>query len=317
MSMIKLISDETGLSLPYVEKLVRKAPHSYRTYGIPKHDGTMRRIDHPSAELKILQYWMIERVLRHLPVHEAVHSYRTGRSIVTHADQHRRSRYLIRMDLENFFPSITGGDVRSLLKKNIGRIPIRLDADALRTVERIVCRSVDGGVRRALTIGAPTSPSISNAILYELDKAVSKFCFDRDIIYTRYADDLYFSTSTPGLLKDIPILIKSLLGSLAWPRLKVKDEKTIFTSKKRRRVVTGVVLTSEGKLSVGRDAKRATRSLVYRALSGRLELGELESLRGKLSYYRSVEPSYFLSLEKKFGEASVFQLMSGVFGGEK
>lgn len=311
MTFIQQMSNATGLSEAYLRKLTRKAPHSYKHYTIPKRGGGTRDIYHPSAELKAVQLWMVAQIFTKLPVHRCVYSYKAGVNVAMHAERHRSSNFLLRIDLKNFFPSITSSDVCRLLLENHNVIAHELSGEDLEGVCRLVCRAKVNSKALALTIGAPSSPSISNAILHGFDTETYEYCEKLGVTYTRYADDLYFSTNTPNLLEGVFRFVKSALGRLSYPKLEVNDQKTVFTSRKRRRVVTGITLTSDKKLSLGREAKRKLKTQVYLCLSGRLTQEEIGRLRGKLSYMKSVEPSFFQALRAKFGEKQIYELLRG------
>lgn len=228
-----------------------------------------------------------------------------------HAECHRKANFLVRLDLQNFFPSITEADVRRLILDNSKNISLQLTKNDIDLVCRLVCRAELKSKTLALTIGAPSSPAISNAVLYEFDSRVAEHCHELGVTYTRYADDMYFSTSKPNVLEGISNYVRATLEGMPWPKLKLNEEKNVFTSRKRRRVVTGVTLTSDKKLSVGRDAKRQMRTQVYLFLNNQLSLEDAATLRGRLSYFRSVEPDFLDALIKKFGEDSIFTILNG------
>ena len=110
-----------------------------------------------------------------------------------------------------------------------------------------------------LSIGAPSSPLISNVMLYEFDRLVHDFCIGADISYTRYADDISFSTNTPEILRDCKSHVEKVLRDLRYPTLTLNQQKTIETSKKRGRRITGLTITGDGQVSVGRERKRELR----------------------------------------------------------
>lgn len=311
MSIIERIASSTGLSPFYVRKIIKKAPYSYRYYQIQKKNGGFRDIYHPSSELKAVQLWIVDHVLSSLPVHDCVYSYRKNMNIAMHAERHRKANFLVRLDLQNFFPSITGADVRRLIFDNKNNIPLQLSKDDIDLVCRLVCRADVKSKTLALTIGAPSSPAVSNAVLYEFDLKVAEHCKDLGVTYTRYADDMYFSTSEPNVLEKVSSYVRATLKGISWPKLKLNEEKSVFTSRKRRRVVTGVTLTSDKKLSVGRDAKRKMKTQVYLCLNNQLSPEDVAALRGRLSYFRSVEPDFLDALIKKFGEDSIYTILNG------
>ena len=96
---------------------------------------------------------------RQLPVHDCVYSYRADLSVRAHAIVHRQNNYLLRLDIKDFFPSIGKQDIYHLLAANADRFIPALENPDIELIARLACK---GG---AITIGAPSSPSISNAIL--------------------------------------------------------------------------------------------------------------------------------------------------------
>lgn len=121
------------------------------------------------------------------------------------------------------------------------------------------------------------------------------------VTYARYADDLYFSTNVPNTLQDLLRDLQFDLQQRESPRLRINESKTVFTSRKRRRAVTGLVLTSTNEISVGRVRKRYVKSLVYKFAQNILEEEKVAYLRGYLSYIQAVEPSFFKRLVEKYG----------------
>lgn len=102
--ILEKMSSELSLPAGYVARLIRTASHQYKRYEIPKRGGGMREIFHPSRRLKALQRWLLANVVESWPVHGAAMAYIPGVSIMDNARVHAESKYLLRMDLEKFFP---------------------------------------------------------------------------------------------------------------------------------------------------------------------------------------------------------------------
>jgi RNA-directed DNA polymerase len=117
-------------------------------------------------------------------------------------------------------------------------------------------------------------------------------------IYTRYADDLTFSTPAPGVLNAFPDIVRELASQLPYPRLAVNEDKTIFSSRAGRRVITGVTLTNDQCLSIGRERKRAIRAMYHHMLRGTLDDDAQQVLRGLIAFAEDVEPGFKRWLEK-------------------
>jgi RNA-directed DNA polymerase len=161
-------------------------------------------------------------------------------------------------------------------------------------IRRIVCRF------DSLTIGAPTSPLLSNSIMYDFDSYWASRSAEVGVRYTRYADDLYFSTNQANVLNRTFESLRESLNLSHRPVLRINDEKTSFSSRKRKRISAGLVLTSDRKVSIGRDKKRFIKSQVLKLTQRRLNSTEVLSLRGWIAYCLSVEPVFVSALERKY-----------------
>jgi RNA-directed DNA polymerase len=293
--IIDLAVKELGVPKSLLMKIERAADYMYKEYPIKKKSGGVRLIEHPAKELKALQRWCCQTVIGYLPVHDSVYSYREGRNIFDMARLHARNSFLLRIDLKNFFPSLTGKDVTRSLIENREAIPHPLSQRDIGYIRRIVCR------RNRLTIGAPSSPMLSNAILYPVDVSISQHCRDSNVTFSRYADDLYFSTDTPNILAEILRWTEHLLNQTLAPNLRINPQKTIFSSKKHRRLVVGLVLTSDGRVSIGRSKKRQIRALLHAHTMSSISDENLEYLRGYLAFCLAVDKDFVSNLERKYG----------------
>lgn len=292
--LIKLISNETGIDPNKLEKIAVSASHRYKIYQIPKKTGGLREISHPSKPLKFLQRWLIKEVFSKLPVHDSVFSYQKKINILHNAKIHSKNNYLLRVDFKNFFPSLTSEDVEWVIKKNTEKIELNLPERDVLLIKKIVC--LDG----RLTIGAPSSPVLSNALLYEFDSFWYEECQKRNVKYSRYADDLFFSTKSRDILSGILEDLKKDLINRKQPKLIFNHDKTVFTSKKRKRVVTGLVLNSSNEVSIGREKKRKIRNLMHGYSKNLLNEDDSNYLKGYLLFAKSVEPKFIKGIEVKF-----------------
>lgn len=302
--LLEMIANETGTNLDYLTHVVRTASRRYRTYDILKRSGGLREINHPTPLLKFFQRWTVRNVISHLPVHACVTSYKQGDTVLKNALAHVQQNYLLKMDFREFFPSINSADIKNVLQRNrsVQIISQLNEADEAALVS-IVCRN------GSLTIGAPSSPALSNAILFEFDNKVSTLCLELGIIYTRYADDLAFSSNEANSLLKIPEAILNILAAQTSPRLEINNEKTVFSSRKHKRIVTGITLTSDKRISIGREKKRWLRSACFKFINGEMTADEASKLRGYLSFVHSVEPDVLNRLKRKFGEASIDRIV--------
>lgn len=303
MTLLYELSASLGLPMPFINGIARKASHAYKDFQIPKRSGGMRDVAHPARPLKALQRWLLRHVIGEWPVHDAVFGYVKGRSIQLNARRHAESRYLLRMDFESFFPSITARDVSHYLGTTPPGTAVWTDDDR-RLFVQLVTRE------ERLTIGAPTSPALSNALCYDLDRRCALLAADRNACYTRYADDMFFSAKAPNVLRDFPSAVADILSKIDIPaHLRVNATKERHSSRKGRRQVTGIVLTSEGRAVMGRTRKRFIRRQIhqYKALS----IPERASLRGLISFAADVEANFINDLILKYGRDAVMAAWKG------
>jgi len=301
--IVSRIAQESGVSALYIEGLILTASRRYKSYNIPKRTGGIRKIDHPAREIKFLQHWLLRHLLMNLPVHSSATAYREGSSILNNANAHSRQNYLLKLDFTNFFPSIKSEDVVSVINehRNVPGLVDLSDHD-IGLVSKIVCK--DG----ALTIGAPTSPLLSNAVMFGFDAAIASYCANVGAVYTRYADDIAVSTNVPDVLSGVLGFIRGLVSERSCPSLILNEDKTLFTSRKRRKVVTGLFLTPDGKVSIGREKKRKVKYMIHRWTQKALSEGDISYLRGYLAFCRAVEPRFVTSLERKYGVETVLEI---------
>lgn len=291
------------LSIPYglIDEAISVARSHVKIFHIQKRSGGSREIYHPSKKLKTLQYWLIHSVFSQMQVHDASMAYRDGVSILHNAEKHRSNRFFLKMDLENFFPSILFEDfipiVRSWHRKS--NPEWILDDDCEDIIRRVCFYKND-----RLAIGYPSSPIISNIVMAEFDSKVSAIISDSKygkVIYTRYADDLVFSTNKKGACSEIMKGIINLIKDTSSPKISVNHSKTKFGSSTGGSAsVTGLKICSDGHITIHRKQKDHIRLLLSLYRKGSLDHEEKSSLLGHLSYYHYVAPDFYTKLSKKY-----------------
>lgn len=288
--LIEEMSGDLGILPAHLAQIIRTAPLRYKVFHIKKKKpGEFREVAQPAREVKAIQYWVIIRFGDRLPIHSAATAYSEGSSIKENARRHVASNYFLKMDLRKFFPSILASDIERHLESTL---PDELDGSARALVSRVCCWAPMRAPPLRLCIGAPTSPLLSNSIMYRFDDFMSKLAIADGVEYTRYADDLTFSTKYAGTLDRYRDHVSGALRELEYPRLSINEEKTVFASRASHRRVTGVVLTPTGTLSLGRERKRIIRAMFHRNSLGLLSQDEKEHLAGLLAFADSIEPGF-------------------------
>lgn len=231
----------------------------YKEYSIKKKNGGTREISAPEVGLKILQKNLAKVLLERYQIRPSAHAFLPNTSIITNAKRHLKHRHIFNIDLKDFFPSINFGRVRGLFMAK----PYNMNAKTATVFAQIAC------YKNSIPQGAPTSPIISNMICSKLDGELQKFAKENKCTYTRYADDITFSTNQPSFPKEIGFL----RGEVSHPSTALKKviEKNGFTinsqkvrlqSDDDRKIVTGITVNS--KLNVSRKYVRNLRTALYK-----------------------------------------------------
>ena len=157
----------------------------YREFKIPKRSGGMRRISAPHGLIRELQDKLMLALQEVYDGHPSAHGFITGRNVVTNASSHAGKHWVLNVDLADFFPSINFGRIRGLFMAP----PFQMGPKAA-TVMAQICVHGNG-----LPQGAPTSPVLSNFIAASLDRRLTRLAKEQRCGYSRYADDITFSTN--------------------------------------------------------------------------------------------------------------------------
>lgn len=299
MSILARISELLAMSPRSLGNFASTAPHRYKTYTIPKRNGKGERlIAHPSKELKGVQRLGALILSDIYTSPSCVTAYMDGLSIKDNAGPHSKNPYILKLDIIDFFNSITPELFLHSLTLIEYNIDGRIEKEFLSSV--FFWRKTKNS-DLALSVGAPSSPIISNIVMLNFDFAVLEYCKKKGITYTRYADDLTFSTNRKNILFDVPSDMNEILANLYNSKLKINADKTVFSSKKHNRHVTGITITNEGQLSVGRARKREVTSLIHKFGLNLLSEEESARLSGLLSFTNFIEPNFEERMTKKYG----------------
>jgi RNA-directed DNA polymerase len=311
-AVLSKLSERSGLPVHLLFKIVKTAPDRYKTFEIPKRTGGVRLISQPAREVKRLQRIAAELFLSGLPIHHAATAYRTGKSIRDNALPHALNGPILKMDFQDFFPSIKLRDwLRYCNDTNA------FQQEEAEILGRLFFRRVPGERLHQLAIGAPSSPLLSNILLYNFDSTIDSLIEADSVSYTRYADDLTFSAERTGYLTGVRKYVKIALNEIQYPRLSINQEKTVYATRRFRRSITGLVLSNEGKVTIGRDRKRVLRAAVHRASLGQLNEVQCMQLCGMLAYVNAVEPTFLNTLIRVYGVALIRRIQATVHTGAR
>jgi len=263
-----------GVSSSLIRQILHKKSYHYRQFDLPKPDGTCRQISTPKTYLKVLQWWISDNILCSAPINDCAHGFVRGRSYVTNANAHLGARHLLNVDIKGFFPSITQ-DMIDAVFRSLGYSDdgARLLAD--------ICSL--GGVAPT---GAPTSPSIGNAILSNFDDAMIDAANSAGLTYTRYADDLTFS-SRDFIGQEFVENVSALVLPFGF---ELNDRKTRFMGPGDRMEVTGVTINNSPSLS--REWRNFARGYLHRVLKNPVRYqSEWKRVAGVYGTLKALDPT--------------------------
>lgn len=293
--LIELLCKTSGVPESKLLSLSATASRRYKVYTIPKRTGGERLIEHPSRELKAIQRWIVRALFVRFPVHEAATAYRKGTGIRENAERHRQTKFTNRYDFSNFFPSFSQDRILHYLSQQSKSLEEGLTPRDLEFVVNVVCRN------GRLTIGAPSSPAITNAMMFEFDRRMHQVCDDRGLVYTRYADDIFISSFEQGKLEGLEKIILESKSNIPYLRLNLNNQKTAYLSKKYSRKVTGIVVTPQHTLSIGRDRKKEIKALIHQWSKGEIDEERFYYLKGLFAFAKDIEPEIEVRLMNKYG----------------
>jgi hypothetical protein len=279
----------------------------YHFWTIPKRDGTKRSITAPKKELKAAQRWLLKNVVEKLPVHGAAHGFLRARSIGTNAQLHAGADVVVKIDVKDFFPTVTFRRVKGLFRKgglpeNVATLCALLATEPPRDVVQFRGKTlyVAKGPR-ACPQGAPTSPAITNAICMRLDRRMSGLAKALGYGYTRYADDLAFSwrkasgDETSRAQAPIGTLLRGVATILDGEGFRVHRKKTAVRRAGSSQRITGLVVNKAPDAPparVPRETIRRLRAAIHNREKGKpgKEGESLAQLRGMAAFVYMVDP---------------------------
>lgn len=244
-------------------------PDKYRTFKIPKKSGGTREISAPNESLGLLQRRLSdllydcleEKQSQKLHTSKSQFGYIRDMSVVDNARRHRGKRHILNVDIEDFFGSINFGRVRGYFLSDSF---FNLDEQVATTIAQIACYN------NALPQGSPSSPVISSLIGSILDRRLSSLAREYGCLYTRYVDDLTFSTNAMQFPAEIAVYDNSSRKWIPGPKLSNAvakagfslNDKTRLFSRTGRQTVTGLVVNN--KVNVNRHYEMRVRAAFHR-----------------------------------------------------
>lgn len=265
----------THLSKKLIYNFSKHSKFNYKVYSIKKKNGTNRIIAQPSRRLKALQYWILRNILEKLETSPSCKGFEKGSNILQNAEPHTNSKAVLSLDIEDFFPSIKANWVFTIYH-TLGYN--NFISSVLTSIS-----TYDG----FLPQGSPCSPKLANLACWKLDSRLQGYVGKRNIVYTRYADDLTFSASTSPKLVKASRTIEKIVKDEGF---NLNQSKTRISGYSRCRKVTGLVLTDDKTAGIGRKLLRILRVKLHKmAIKKKINKKEIEHIKGWLSFISNVD----------------------------
>lgn len=196
--------------------------------GKPKKykDGTIktRNIRPSKNELKIIQSRIKDKILSEIPLPDFIHGGVRKKSNITNAKKHQGNKYIFTTDLQEFYPSIKSKRVYDTFVK------LGYSTHFSRLLSKLTTWKYE------LPQGTPTSPHIANIVFLDTDKLLKELCDKNEVTYTRYVDDLTFSSQ-----KDFKHLHSEILNIVTSNDFKISQRKTNY---KPKQLITGIIVSN-------------------------------------------------------------------------
>ncbi|AVS87574.1 RNA-directed DNA polymerase [Paracidovorax avenae] len=321
------LAKRTGVPYSSLRSYVgRQAIEPYRRFRIRKRSGGVRRICVPEPNLGAVQAWIAEHILQRVDVHQASHAFKKGNSIVRCAEQHVGARWLLKMDIADFFGSVSEIDVyrvfvalgyNSLVSFELARICTELPAASAKYALRSWnCHRFRSGITHyqqkyvgRLPQGAPSSPMLANLAMLKTDQLIAELASKEGLIYTRYSDDLTFSTSGDFDRRRANKFIEEVAAILKARGLFPNRAKTVVVHPGARKVVLGLLVDGDAPRLTRQFRDKIRQHLYYLEKNGikaHVEARAFESiggmyryLRGLIDYAKSIDSAYAAPLLRR------------------
>lgn len=306
----KVLAEITRFNEKYAPIRDEQRSSLYYSFNIPKRSGKLRRIDAPLPDFMecLRELKDVLEMAMPYPYHTAAYAYVKGRCAVDAVRKHQsaESRWILKLDLSNFFGSITLPYTMKMLSAIYPFSSICESEFGYKQLETAMeLAFLNGGLPQ----GTPVSPLITNILMIPIDHAISNGLRDFDktsFVYTRYADDLDISSKYSFKFQNVVQFVEQTFNQFDAP-LKLNKDKTHYGSTSGRNWMLGVMLNANNEITIGRKKKKQFEAMLHQFgidyKAGRQwDKSELQVLNGLMSYYRSVEGETIDRIIKHYSE---------------
>lgn len=304
----------SGVSLPYLRRIIQRQSDPYQNLRLKKQRGGTRPISAPEPVLLEVQRVVLERALENAPLHPSAYAYRKNHSVLKCATQHTGARWLIKLDLHDFFGSVDEQQVYEaflslhyspLVSFELARLCTRVDLRGHRYgyhLARVKERyssipSYATTLFGYLPQGAPTSGALANMSALAMDHEISNFSLANGLIYTRYSDDITLSTASELGRSEAKRIVRTLSQIVANHGHVIHNKKTRIVPPGARQVVLGLLLAEETVRLLPEFRRRVEVHVRGVSKFGLFEHAEHRGFRSVLSFVNHVEGCLAFALD--------------------
>jgi RNA-directed DNA polymerase len=308
----------TGCNYDYLRATVERSADPYTGIKRKKRDGTFRSLSSPNPPLMGVQRWILREILRSVELHEASFAYRENRSIVDCASRHVGAKWLIKLDLHDFFGSVSENRVYRVFRELGYPALISFELARLCTRRAMPWNETfpsDGKGRGYSSIpsytqsgvgylpqGAPTSGALANAVTAPLDRELADFARGRSLVYTRYSDDLTFSAGQEFSRRDAVEVLRQVGRTIAFAGFQIHEKKTRIVPPGARQVVLGLLIGDDDVRLLPKFRRRLQWNIRAVARFGLVEHARRQAFDSVLSFVNHVDGciAFSYSVEPEF-----------------
>lgn len=270
---------------------IQKVDTMYSAFSIPKKNGGERIINAPIDDLKSIQrklagaLWEYQtQIWKNNNIQPNIsHAFQKNKSIITNSSRHKNKRFVVNIDLEDFFNSFNFGRVRGFFIKNSFW---NLTEEVATVIAQLTC------YKGVLPQGAPTSPIITNMICNIMDMHLLNIARNYRLTYTRYADDMTFSTNDKHFIEHYDAFYNELSTEISKSGFRINKAKTRVLFHDSRQEVTGLIVNS--KISIKREYYKLTQAMAHSLyVNGQFKINEsegtIDQLEGRFAFIDQID----------------------------
>ncbi|MET3434107.1 RNA-directed DNA polymerase [Herbaspirillum seropedicae] len=291
-----------------------------------------RKLFKPKENLKLYHRFLNLFLFELLPINErVVFSYRKGFSAVNAVQRHTQSKYFFQTDIQSFFDSIDQALTKKTILAGESYCPIADLSAHLDRIVNLVC------IDDSIPVGLPASAPLSNAVLLNFDNEMERLCLERDLSYSRYADDIIISGQNQDAVQETGNAVQEKLHQFSSEKFFIHQGKTRFFQVGGKIKILGMLILPNGRISIDTKKKKELEVLLFFYLNDRekfknivnqakqrtdakrdlVEDDYIAYLSGNINYVDSIDPDYTDKLRRKFGAATIDALKYSGFSKEK